>query len=51
MSIDPEVFRVGDGKLFLNYSKGVQKRWLADIPDNIARVETNWPRLEDTPPY
>ena len=29
---DPEAWRIVDGKLYLNYSKRVQKRWEADIP-------------------
>jgi len=43
--IDPEAFRVVDGKLYLNYSKSVQKRWEQDIPGNIAKGNANWPAV------
>lgn len=39
----PEAWRIVDGKLYLNYSKGVQKRWEQDVPGNIAKANTNWP--------
>jgi YHS domain-containing protein len=50
VDIDPEAFRVVDDRLYLNYSKGVQKRWLADVPGNIARADGNWQKLRDAPP-
>ena len=43
--IDPEAWRIVDGKLYLNYSVKVQKKWARDIPGNIARAQTNWPGL------
>jgi len=49
VKVDPEAFRVVDGRLYLNYSKGVQSRWLKDIPGNIAAAEHNWPALRDKP--
>ena len=49
VSVDPEAFRVVDGKLYLNYSKGVQKQWLADIPGLIAKADRNWVELRDKP--
>jgi YHS domain-containing protein len=49
VDIDPEAFRVVEGKLYLNYSKGVQKRWLSDIPGNIAQADHNWMELRDKP--
>lgn len=49
VKVDPEAYRVVDGKLYLNYDKGVQKQWLQDIPGNIAKAETNWPGLKDKP--
>ena len=47
VNVDPEAFRVVDDRLYLNYSKGVQQKWLADIPGNIAKAEANWPKLRD----
>ena len=44
-SIDPDAWSVVDGKLYLNYSKGVQKRWESDIAGHIASGDTNWPGI------
>jgi len=41
--IDPEAFRVINGKLYLNYSKRVQRLWEQDISGNIAKGQANWP--------
>jgi YHS domain-containing protein len=45
VSIDPEAWKVVDGKLYLNYSKDVQKTWSGNIPDNIERANRKWPDL------
>lgn len=44
-SIDPEAWKIVDGKLYLNYDKDVQKKWSEDIPGNIAKGDANWPGL------
>lgn len=44
-SIDPEAWKIVGGKLYLNYSRDVQKLWEADVPGRIARGNANWPRL------
>ncbi len=44
-SIDPEAWKIVDGKLYLNYSKSVQSTWKEDIPGNIQKANENWPRL------
>ncbi|MFN8653891.1 MAG: YHS domain-containing (seleno)protein [Gemmatimonadales bacterium] len=49
VKIDPEAYRVVDGTLYLNYDKGVQKKWLSDIPGYIAKAEKNWMELKDKP--
>ncbi len=45
--IDPEAWKIVGGKLYLNYSKGVQAKWAQDIPGNIAKGEKNWPAVLD----
>ena len=45
--IDPEAWKIVRGKLYLNYSKGVQEQWVEDIPGNIAKAESNWPGVLD----
>ena len=42
-SIDPDAWRIVDGKLYLNFSRGVQRRWERDIPGNINQADANWP--------
>jgi YHS domain-containing protein len=44
-NIDPEAWRVVEGRLYLNWSKGVQKKWEADVPGNIKKGNENWPNL------
>jgi len=43
--IDPEAWKIVDGKLYLNYSKDVQTQWSADVPGNITKGDANWPKL------
>lgn len=43
--IDPEAWAIVDGRLYLNYSKSVQKQWSEDVPGNIAKGDANWPRI------
>lgn len=45
--IDPNAFAIVDGKLYLNLSPGVQKRWQADIPGYITQATKNWATLKD----
>jgi len=46
-SIDPKAWKIVDGKLYLNYSTSIQKKWEADIPGHIASAEKNWPKVLD----
>jgi YHS domain-containing protein len=39
---DPEIWRIVDGKLYLNCSKSAEEKWLADVPGNIAKAEAFW---------
>lgn len=43
--VDPRVWKIVAGKLYLNYSPKVQALWEQDIPGRIARADVNWPRL------
>ena len=43
--IDPEAWRIIEGKLYLNYSKSVQQMWLKDPEARIRRADQNWPNL------
>jgi hypothetical protein len=45
VDIDPHAFTVLDGKLYLNYSRSVQRTWNADRTTFIERAGTNWPAV------
>ena len=44
--IDPDAWTVHDGKLYVNYSKGVRTTWLKDRDDRIVKGNKNWPGLK-----
>lgn len=39
----PEAWKIVDGRLYLNFSRGIQRRWERDIPGHISRADANWP--------
>ncbi len=43
--IDPSAWKIVDGKLYLNFNQQIQRRWERDIPGNIGRANSNWPKL------
>lgn len=45
--IEPEAWKIVDGKLYLNYSLDVQKRWVAKQAEYIAAADQNWPGVLD----
>jgi YHS domain-containing protein len=45
-NIDPAAWRIVEGKLYLNYSKDVQKMWEQDIPGWVKKGDENWPKLK-----
>jgi len=46
-SSDPDAWKIVDKKLYLNYSKDVQKTWQQDVPGNISKADKNWPTVLD----
>lgn len=40
---DPEAWRIVDGSLYVNYSKRVQRKWEANIPEYIRQGQAHWP--------
>jgi YHS domain-containing protein len=42
---DPKVWKVVNGKLYLNYNEEVGRKWSQDIPGNIASADKNWPTV------
>jgi YHS domain-containing protein len=46
---NPNLWRIVDGKLYLNITENVVGFWEADIPGNLTLSEGNWPGLEPQP--
>ncbi len=44
-NIDPEAWRIIDGKLYLNYDKGSAAE-LEETPGQINKAKTNWPKIK-----
>jgi YHS domain-containing protein len=42
---DPNVWRIVDGKLYVNYNTSVQRNWEKDIPGHITKGDRNWPKV------
>lgn len=42
---DARFWKIVDGKLYLNYSASVQKKWEGDIPGFIAKGDEAWPGI------
>ncbi len=47
---DPEVWRVVDGKLYLNLDTRIQAEWLKDVPGRIKSADANWRNIKDKDP-
>lgn len=48
---DPTVYKIVDGKLYLNFSKDVAKRWNEDVPGFIVKGDTNYPTHDASEHY
>jgi hypothetical protein len=46
---NPDLWRIVDGKLYLNITRSVVRQWEADIPGHLAASEANWAALEAAP--
>ena len=44
-AIDPKVWRIIEGRLYLNYSVSIMKRWEGDLDRNITAGDRNWPEI------
>lgn len=43
--IDPDAWKIVDGKLYLNYDKDVQEKWEKDVPGFIEKANKSWPEI------
>ncbi|MDJ0837751.1 MAG: YHS domain-containing (seleno)protein [Acidobacteriota bacterium] len=42
---EPDAWKIVDGKLYLNYDRGIQKKWEKDITGYIEKADANWPKV------
>ena len=42
---DPEVWKIVNGKLYLNCSMEAYEKWSKDIPGNIKKADANWLKI------
>lgn len=45
VEVDPEAFQILDGRLLLQYSKGVRNEFNKDTQGNLTKANANWPAL------
>jgi YHS domain-containing protein len=44
---EPEIWKIVDGKLYLNYDRRIQGRWEVDIAGHIVKADARWPKVLD----
>lgn len=42
---DPDVWKIVDGKLYLNCSRSAYEKWSRDIPGNIRKADEHWKKF------
>lgn len=47
---DPNLWKVVDGKLYLNVNEPAAKRWNEDVNGNISKANAAWPKIKDKAP-
>ena len=47
---DPEVWKIVNGKLYLNLDRDIQSKWKKDIPGYIKTTDKNWKDIRDKAP-
>ena len=45
---DPNLWKIADGKLYLNLNEEIYATFLQDVDGNIDRADGNWPRIAHT---
>ena len=48
---NPNVYKIVDGKLYLNFNEQVAENWNKDIPGFIAKADTNYPTHDASEHY
>jgi hypothetical protein len=44
--VNPTVFKIIDGRLYLNWSTASSHEFEADVVENIKKADANWDRLQ-----
>lgn len=47
---DPAVWKIVDGKLYLNVNADVAVAWQRDIPGNLEKAKEYWPAIKGKTP-
>ena len=47
---DPEVWKIVEGKLYLNLDRNIQQKWEKDIPGYLKTADINWSDIKDKAP-
>ena len=47
---DPTVWKVVDGKLYLNLDNKIKAMWIKDVPGNIAKADSKWVNIKHKDP-
>lgn len=50
LDVNPQLWRIVDGKLYLNIHKEAQDRWLEDPKGNISQADKIWAKIKDKTP-
>lgn len=50
-SIDPEIWHIEDGKLYLNYNKKVQDDWFSNLEADILSADKKYPEITNVNQY
>ena len=45
---DPNLWKIEDGKLYLNLNEEIYATFLKDLDSNIEKAEKNWTKIEHT---
>lgn len=45
-SAEPDLWTIHEGKLYLNYSRRVNERWLGNKEEFIQKADVEWPKFE-----
>lgn len=47
---DPQVWKIVNGKLYVNLDRDIQAKWNKDIPGYIQTADANWVEIQDKAP-